>query len=105
MAGGAVRELITKVKIVVDKASQSAANKALQDTKKKADQLANKKATVNIFANAGGASGVLARIKAQLNAINGKTSTAYVEIKQKGKAAVDSTKKAGKALAGHHKTA
>lgn len=99
MAGGAVRELITKVKIVVDKASQSAANKALQDTKKKADELANKKATVNIFANAGGASGVLARIKAQLNAINGKTSTAYVEVKQKGKAAVDSTKKAGKALA------
>ena len=41
MAGGAVRELITKVKIIVDKASQSAANKALQDTKKKADELAN----------------------------------------------------------------
>ena len=129
MASGAVRELITKVKFQIDKASLSQANKAAQDVKKNLTSVSDKSLKVGVMAetskaqsalkdlkrqadkvsatvskvkvnvDTGNANGVLARIKGQLNSLSSKVTTAYVEVKQKGKAVGEGVKKAGQALA------
>lgn len=96
---GAVRELIAKVKVVIDKSSQSSANKALQDIKKKANDVAKSKVKVTVSANTTEATSALGRLKAQLNTLSGKVTTTYVEVKQKGKAVGEGIKNTGKALA------
>ena len=158
MASGAVRELITKVKFQIDKASLSQANKAAQDVKNNLASISDKslkvgamaetskaqsalknlkaqaenvaattskikigadtgkatgalqrlkrtlndiKANVNAKVNvdSANANSALARIKGQLNSLSGKVTTAYVEVKQKGKAVGEGIKKAGQPLA------
>ena len=84
MASGAVRELIAKVKFQLDKASLSQANKAAQDVKRKLNDIAQKATKVTITANGAQATSTLARIKGQLNALRGKVTTAYVDVKQRG---------------------
>lgn len=100
---GAVRELVAKFKIKIDQASISAANKALQGVKKKAEDVAKSNPKVKAAVDAAAASSTLARIKAELNALNGKVTTAFVKVKQQGQKVGASLKqgvpKAGKALA------
>lgn len=84
MASGAVRELITKVKFAIDKASLTQANKAAQDVKKKLNDIAQKATKVTITAEGSQATSTLARIKGQLQALQGKVTTAYVDVKQRG---------------------
>ena len=99
MASGAVRELITKVKFTIDKASFSQANKAAQDVKKKLNDIAQKATKVTITANGAQATSTLARIKGQLQALQGKVTTAYVNVKQRGQKIGEGVKKTGQALA------
>ena len=99
MASGAVRELITKVKFQIDKASLSQANKAAQDVKKKLNDIAQKATKVTITAEGAQATSVLARIKGQLQALQGKVTTAYVNVKQRGQKIGEGVKKTGQALA------
>lgn len=99
MASGAVRELITKIKFVVDKASLSQANNAAQGVKKKLDNIAQKTTKVTITANGAQATSALARIKGQLQALQGKVTTAYVDVKQRGQKIGEGVKKTGQALA------
>lgn len=99
MASGAVRELITKVKFQIDKASLSQANKAAQDVKKKLNDIAQKATKVTITANGAQATSTLARIKGQLQALQGKVTTAYVDVKQRGQKIGEGVKKTGQALA------
>ena len=82
MANGAVRELVTKIKFVLDKASQSKANRAASDLKKKLQQIDGK---AKIALNTSQANATLSRFKSQLQALNRKVTTTYVEVKQKGK--------------------
>lgn len=99
MASGAVRELITKVKFQIDKASLSQANKAAQDVKKKLNDIAQKATKVTITAEGSQATSTLARIKGQLQALQGKVTTAYVDVKQRGQKIGEGVKKTGQALA------
>lgn len=99
MASGAVRELITKVKFTIDKASLSQANKAAQDVKKKLNDIAQKATKVTITAEGSQATSTLARIKGQLQALQGKVTTAYVDVKQRGQKIGEGVKKTGQALA------
>lgn len=99
MASGAVRELITKIKFAVDKASLSQANNAAQGVKKKLDDIAQKATKATITANGAQATSVLARIKGQLQALQGKVTTAYVDVKQRGQKIGEGVKKTGQALA------
>ena len=99
MASGAVRELITKIKFAVDKASLSQANNAAQGVKKKLGDIAQKATKVTITANGAQATSVLARIKGQLQALQGKVTTAYVDVKQRGQKIGEGVKKTGQALA------
>lgn len=99
MASGAVRELITKIKFAVDKASLSQANNAAQGVKKKLDDIAQKATKVTITANGAQATSVLARIKGQLQALQGRITTAYVDVKQRGQKIGEGVKKTGQALA------
>ncbi len=99
MASGAVRELITKVKFAIDKASLSQANKAAQDVKKKLNNIAQKATKVTITAEGSQATSTLARIKGQLQALQGKVTTAYVDVKQRGQKIGEGVKKTGQALA------
>jgi len=99
MASGAVRELITKVKFAIDKASLTQANKAAQDVKKKLNDIAQKATKVTITAEGAQATSTLARIKGQLQALQGKVTTAYVNVKQRGQKIGEGVKKTGQALA------
>lgn len=99
MASGAVRELITKIKFAVDKASLSQANNVAQGVKKKLDGIAQKATKVTITANGAQATSVLAHIKGQLQALQGKVTTAYVDVKQRGQKIGEGVKKTGQALA------
>lgn len=99
MASGAVRELITKVKFAIDKASLTQANKAAQDVKKKLNDIAQKATKVTITAEGSQATSTLARIKGQLQALQGKVTTAYVDVKQRGQKIGEGVKKTGQALA------
>ena len=99
MASGAVRELITKIKFAVDKASLSQANNAAQGVKKKLDDIAQKATKVTITTNGAQATSVLARIKGQLQALQGKVTTTYVDVKQRGQKIGEGAKKTGQALA------
>lgn len=99
MASGAVRELITKVKFQIDKASLSQANKAAQDVKKKLNDIAQKATKVTITAEGSQATSTLARIKGQLQALQGRVTTAYVNVKQRGQKIGEGVKKTGQALA------
>ena len=99
MASGAVRELITKVKFQIDKASLSQANKAAQDVKKKLNDIAQKATKVTITAEGSQATSTLARIKGQLQALQGRVTTAYVDVKQRGQKIGEGVKKTGQALA------
>ena len=99
MASGAVRELITKIKFAVDKASLSQANNAAQGVKKKLDDIAQKATKVTITANGAQATSVLSRIKGQLRALQGKVTTTYVDVKQRGQKIGEGAKKTGQALA------
>lgn len=99
MASGAVRELITKVKFTIDKASLSQANKAAQDVKKKLNDIAQKATKVTITAEGSQVTSTLARIKGQLQALQGRVTTAYVDVKQRGQKIGEGVKKTGKALA------
>ena len=99
MASGAVRELITKVKFAIDKASLTQANKAAQDVKKKLNDIAQKATKVTITAEGAQATSTLARIKGQLQALQGRVTTAYVDVKQRGQKIGEGVKKTGRALA------
>ena len=99
MASGAVRELITKIKFAVDKASLSQANNVAQGVKKKLGDIAQKATKVTITANGAQATSVLARIKGQLQALQGKVTTTYVDVKQRGQKIGEGVKKTGQALA------
>lgn len=99
MASGAVRELVTKIKFAIDKAGLSQANNAVQGVKKKLDDIAQKATKVTINANGAQATSVLARIKGQLQALQGKVTTAYVDVKQRGQKIGEGAKKTGQALA------
>lgn len=99
MASGAVRELITKVKFAIDNASLTQANKAAQDVKKKLNDIAQKATKVTITAEGSQATSMLARIKGQLQALQGKVTTAYVDVKQRGQKIGEGAKKTGQALA------
>jgi TP901 family phage tail tape measure protein len=99
MASGAVRELITKVKFAIDNASLTQANKAAQDVKKKLNDIAQKATKVTITAEGSQATSTLARIKGQLQALQGKVTTAYVDVKQRGQKIGEGVKKTGQALA------
>ena len=101
---GAVRELVAKIKFAVDKTSASRANKTIQDMKKSLDSLVKGKPTIKLTADTTSASSKLKGIKTQLNSIDGKTVTTYVNVQQKGnvnaknigKQAGESTQKGGK---------
>lgn len=85
----------SKVKVNADTGKATSAlqrlKRTLNDIKK------NINARVNV--DSGNANSVLARIKGQLNSLSGKVTTAYVEVKQKGKAVGEGVKKAGQSLA------
>lgn len=104
MASGAVRELITKVKFAIDNASLTQANKAAQDVKKKLNDIAQKATKVTITAEGSQATSTLARIKGQLQALQGKVTTAYVDVKQRGQKIGEGVKKTGQALADNGST-
>lgn len=87
MASGAVRELITKVKFTIDKASFSQANKAAQDIKRQLNNLAKNIPKMKIAADTTKAKTALQNVKSQLNALQGKTVTSYVDVKQRNKKA------------------
>ena len=99
MASGAVRELITKIKFAVDKASLSQANNVAQGVKKKLGDIAQKATKVTITANGAQATSVLSRINGQLRALQGKVTTTYVDVKQRGQKIGEGVKKTGQTLA------
>lgn len=97
-----VKKQVDKVSTTASKVKVNAdtgkATSALQRLKRTLNDIkANVNAKVNV--DAGNANSTLARIKGQLNSLGGKVTTAYVEVKQKGKAVGEGVKKTGKALA------
>lgn len=106
---GKATSALKDVKKQVDKVSTTASKvKVNADTGKATSALQRLERTLNgIKANAnakvnvdpGNANSTLARIKGQLNSLSGKVTTAYVEVKQKGKAVGEGVKKAGQPLA------
>ena len=97
-----VKKQVDKVSATASKVKVNAdtgkATSALQRLKRTLNDIkANVKARVNV--DSGNANSVLARIKGQLNSLSGKVTTAYVEVKQKGKAVGEGVKKAGQSLA------
>jgi len=80
----AVRELITKIKFQIDRASQSQVNTAIQRLKSKLQGLSGKNNKIKVNADTSAAQSSLSRIKTQLNSLNGKTVTTYVNTVQRG---------------------
>ena len=80
----AVRELITKIKFQIDRASQSQVNTAIQRLKSKLQGLSGKNNKIKVNADTSAAQSSLSRIKTQLNSLQGKTVTTYVNVRQKG---------------------
>ena len=75
MASGAVRELITKVKFQIDKASLSQANKAAQDVKKNLASIYGKSLKVGAIAETSKAQSALKNLKAQAENVAATTSS------------------------------
>ena len=97
-----VKKQVDKVSTTASKVKVNAdtgkATSTLQRLKRTLNDIkANVKAKVNV--DSGNANSTLARIKGQLNSLSGKVTTAYVEVKQKGKAVGEGVKKTGQALA------
>lgn len=90
-----VSSTASKVKVNADTGKATSALQRLKRTLN--DIKANVNAKVNV--DTGNANSALARIKEQLNSLSGKVTTAYVEVKQKGKAVGEGVKKAGQPLA------
>lgn len=104
MASGAVRELITKIKFQIDKASESKAKSTMQELKRQLNNFAKNPTKAKIGVDTTRATSSIRSLKAQLNAINGKTVTTYVQTKAKGAGASTVAKEAtsglGSGLAG-----
>ncbi len=104
MASGAVRELITKIKFQIDKASESKAKSTMQELKRQLNNFAKNPTKAKIGVDTTRATSSIRSLKAQLNAISGKTVTTYVQAKAKGVGASAVAKEAtnglGSGLAG-----
>ena len=87
MASGAVRELITKIKFQIDKSSESKAKSTMQELKRQLNNFAKNPTKAKIGIDATRATTALQSIKTQLNSLQGKTVTTYVQTKQKGASA------------------
>jgi DNA-binding ferritin-like protein (Dps family) len=87
MASGAVRELITKIKFQIDKASESKAKSTMQELKRQLNNFAKNPTKAKIGIDTTRATTALQGIKSQLNSLQGKTVTTYVQTKQKGSSA------------------
>ena len=104
MASGAVRELITKIKFQLDKASESKVKSTMQSIKQQLNAFAKNPTKLKINADTTRATAAISSLKVQLAALNGKTATTYVQTKQKGSSAGTVAKEAtsglGSGLAG-----
>jgi TP901 family phage tail tape measure protein len=87
MASGAVRELITKIKFQIDKASESKVKSTMQEIKRQLNNFAKNPTKAKINVDTTRATTALQSIKTQLNSLQGKTVTTYVQTKQKGASA------------------
>ena len=96
MASGAVRELITKIKFQIDKASESKAKSTMQELKRQLHNFAKNPTKAKIGIDTTRATTALQGIKSQLNSLQGKTVTTYVQTKQKGASASAVAKGGGK---------
>lgn len=96
MASGAVRELITKIKFQIDKASESKAKSTIQELKRQLNNFAKNPTKAKIGIDTTRATTALQGIKTQLNSLQGKTVTTYVQTKQKGASASAVAKGGGK---------
>lgn len=96
MASGAVRELITKIKFQIDKASESKAKSTMQELKRQLNNFAKNPTKAKIGIDTTRATTALQGIKTQLNSLQGKTVTTYVQTKQKGASASAVAKGGGK---------
>lgn len=96
MASGAVRELITKIKFQIDKASESKAKSTMQELKRQLNNFAKNPTKAKIGIDTTRATTALQGIKSQLNSLQGKTVTTYVQTKQKGASASSVAKGGGK---------
>ena len=96
MASGAVRELITKIKFQIDKASESKAKSTMQELKRQLNNFAKNPTKAKIGIDTTRATTALQGIKSQLNSLQGKTVTTYVQTKQKGASASAVAKGGGK---------
>ena len=80
MASGAVRELITKVKFQIDKASLSQANKAAQDVKKNLTSVSDKSLKVGVMAETSKAQSALKDLKRQADKVSATVSKVKVNV-------------------------
>jgi TP901 family phage tail tape measure protein len=84
MASGAVRELITKIKFQLDKASETKVKSTMQEIKRQLNNFAKNPTKTKISVDTTRATTALQSIKTQLNSLQGKTVTTYVQTKQRG---------------------
>lgn len=97
MANGPVRELITRVKFELDKASVSAAGKAITKLKKDLDTLTRKKATLKVDANTSSALTALRKVRTEITKLN--NATANVRVKANTSHIKTAVKSAGSSMA------
>ena len=104
MASGAVRELITKIKFQLDKASESKVKNTMQGIKQQLNAFAKNTTQVKINADTAKATASIRSLKTQLNALSGKTVTTYVQTRPRGAGAAavakETTSGFGSGLAG-----
>lgn len=104
MASGAVRELITKIKFQIDKASESKVKNTMQGIKQQLNAFAKNPTKAKISVDTTRATSSIRSLKAQLNALSGKTVTTFVQTKAKGAGAAavakETTSGFGSGLAG-----
>lgn len=104
MASGAVRELITKVKFQIDQASVSKLKNTMQGIKQQLNAFAKNPTKAKISIDTTRATSSIRSLKAQLNALSGKTVTTFVQTKAKGAGASavakETTSGLGSGLAG-----
>ena len=70
MAGGAVRELITKVKFQVDNNSLNATNNAIKQIKQKLNQLGQSRIKINVRVNSAAINNAINQIRNQMAHLN-----------------------------------
>lgn len=103
-AGGAVRELITKIKFQIDKSSESKVKSTMQGIKQQLNAFAKNPTKAKISVDTTRATSSIRSLKAQLNALSGKTVTTFVQTKAKGAGAAavakETTSGLGSGLAG-----